>query len=514
MIVRHKMLLLALVLVLVAGCGSGPDVQTATVPAASSTPLPATVTPLPPAATPTSTLSPTPTRDPALVQQEALFQASLQYLADDDAGANAVARSLQFAPGGTAKAMCGPLAFAILRDAGLVSKYTDLRDYWLLNPREDGGLLERTFPRTYFEWLKVEKRIDAVDYRQFPLLPGDVLYLYQGFIGEEYFEHVMVVTRVDADGRAYTVTNNYTDDGFVIQEYMIYDPANPGEGIFYEWTDPANTHLGLTGFGGFDLWRPKSLPYYADQGDPALVDAIDTALAAVGGDWYAGIRDVDGKVLYSRRANYRMSEPLAARLPVAMLFFEALEAQNISEVAAYIDSKMFDGSSYRTLLNNMLIHGQAEAQASLIQAITYLGLDVSGALQTWGLQSTYIAQNTTSVEDLLILLGGLYRNDMIPKEGRQIILDIMAGNYLDGPSLGGDPLRETSPGGYAIYNFPVARSINYPLVSQLAILDGQDEVYLVGIFGYQARSAPISFEKQEETMRAILMALWEYLSQE
>ena len=147
-----------------------------------------------------------------LIQQEALVRASLQYLAEDDAEANTVAQSLKFAPGGTAKAMCGPLAFAILRDAGLVSKYIDLRDYWLLNPREDGVLLERTFPRLYFDWVKIEKRINAVDYGQFPLQAGDVLYLYQGFVGEEYFERVLVVTRVDGDGRAYTVTNNYTDD--------------------------------------------------------------------------------------------------------------------------------------------------------------------------------------------------------------------------------------------------------------------------------------------------------------
>ena len=38
----------------------------------------------------------------------------------------------------------------------------------------------------------------------------------------------------------------------------------PGEGIFYDWTDPANHQLGLTGFGGMEVWRPISLPYYSD----------------------------------------------------------------------------------------------------------------------------------------------------------------------------------------------------------------------------------------------------------
>jgi len=74
----------------------------------------------------------------------------------------------------------------------------------------------------------------------------------------------LTVTRVDEFGRAYSVTNNFTDAGFVILEYLLYDPSHPGEGIFYEWPDPANRHLGLTGFGGMDVWRPISLPYYSE----------------------------------------------------------------------------------------------------------------------------------------------------------------------------------------------------------------------------------------------------------
>ena len=66
---------------------------------------------------------------------------------------------------------------------------------------------------------------------------------------------MLVVTRVDDNGRAYSVTNHATSDGFVIDEVMLYDPANPGLGKFSEWTNRQNNKIGTTGFGGFELWR-------------------------------------------------------------------------------------------------------------------------------------------------------------------------------------------------------------------------------------------------------------------
>jgi hypothetical protein len=159
--------------------------------------------------------------------------------------------------------MCGPLAISILKDAGIVSKSVDLHDFWLLDPAEDEKLLERVFPAGPFEWLHIDQAIDQVDYTQFPLKAGDLVYIYSGTQGD--YSHVLTVTRLDSQGRAYSVTNNYTADGFVVLEYLLYDPYQPGLGIFYAWPDPANQSLGLTGFGGMDIWRPTSLPYYADS---------------------------------------------------------------------------------------------------------------------------------------------------------------------------------------------------------------------------------------------------------
>jgi len=217
---------------------------------------------------PSSTVLPesTATSDPAEAQRQRLYLASLAYLAGSDAEAWQVAKSLGYAPlGGYPSNMCGPLAISILRDAGLVSQSVDLHDFWLLDPSVDQTLLETTFPRQDFQWLHTDLPINQVDFHQFPLKAGDLVYIYSGYQGD--FSHVLVVTRVDEDGRAYSVTNNYTANGFLIQEYLLYDPADDSAGIFKDWTDSANRSLGLTGFGGMDIWRPLHLPYYAD-GNP------------------------------------------------------------------------------------------------------------------------------------------------------------------------------------------------------------------------------------------------------
>lgn len=238
------------------------DPRNSATPQVNSSPtpsrLPASATPDPSA---TSTLQPA--QDLADAQLQSLYQASLKYLAETEAETWQVAINLGYAPlGGYPSNMCGPLAISILKDAGIVSQSADLHDFWLLNPEEDGSLLESTFPAGSFEWLHTDQPIDRIDYSQFPLRAGDLVYIYSGFQGD--YSHVLAVTRVDAGGRAYSVTNNYTEDGFVVLEYLLYDPAVPGIGIFYEWPDPANRALGLTGFGGMDVWRPVRLPVDTD----------------------------------------------------------------------------------------------------------------------------------------------------------------------------------------------------------------------------------------------------------
>lgn len=225
-------------------------------------PLQASATAVPPATSqPTATASPTPPGALTWDQEARLYETSLRFLADNPQDATVVVRDqidyLQ-SNGEDPSLACGPISAAILRDAGLLPPDTDLHGFWLLDPDLRGSqiVLETYFPKERYEWHQFTTSTVQFDFKAFPLLPGDFLYLYAGNYGGS-FEHMIVVTRVDEAGRAYTVSNLATEEGFVIRELMLYDPQQPGVGQFYDWMNrELNGMLGMTGDGGFDLWRP------------------------------------------------------------------------------------------------------------------------------------------------------------------------------------------------------------------------------------------------------------------
>ncbi len=215
--------------------------------------------------TPT-TPTPTPTTIPrgALKwnQEERLYEASLKFLAENEDDAIIMVRDqIDYLEsiGEHPSLVCGPLSAVILRDAGLLPPEVDLHGFWLLDPRLRPSqiILETYFPPVRFEWYQFDTPTTDFDFETFPLLPGDFIYLYTGINGT--FEHMLTVSRVDEVGRAYTVSNLATGDGFVIRELMLYDPNDPGVGQFYDWMNrEINVWLGMTGDGGFDLWRPMA----------------------------------------------------------------------------------------------------------------------------------------------------------------------------------------------------------------------------------------------------------------
>ncbi len=203
---------------------------------------------------------------PPPIWQARLQAAARAYIADTPAKAQRLARRLRFTRFPSPSNMCGPLTLAILRTAGLVPPTTPLRAFWLLNPRLEEHVIRRVLPPTRFCHSHFSQPLDQFDFRAFPLAPGDVLYLYAG--RWDTFEHVLVVDRVDEQGRAYAVTNlNLAAEGvYVVREVLLYDPQRPGIGQISVWTDREHAaDIGVTGHGGFDLWRPLWRAFAAKQ---------------------------------------------------------------------------------------------------------------------------------------------------------------------------------------------------------------------------------------------------------
>ena len=188
-------------------------------------------------------------------EQIRLYETSLQFTASTFSDARKLGEQINGKGYGSPTLICGPLSISILSAAGLISGGIVPYNFWLLNPDDESARekISTAFPSSQYSDTRIRTRIDQIDWKANPLMPGDFVYLYAG--GGGNFEHMLVVNRVDSAGRAYSVTNYNAGDGFVIQEVMLYDPNNPDIGMFHEWTKRQWQATGSTGYDGLEFWR-------------------------------------------------------------------------------------------------------------------------------------------------------------------------------------------------------------------------------------------------------------------
>lgn len=197
-------------------------------------------------------------------QEELLYQASLKFIAETPEEADLTAKKIDYIAGETETAsnMCGPLTIAILNEVGWFEPQADAHQAWLLCARENREdcfgveILKKVyFPPDEYDYIRVYDSVRDYDFLSNPLQPGDWMYLFTYIHG---YDHMLLVTRVDEKGNAYTVTNVDWGEGFVISEIKLYDTENPEEGLFYELTKIERRRIGMMGTAGFLLVRKNS----------------------------------------------------------------------------------------------------------------------------------------------------------------------------------------------------------------------------------------------------------------
>jgi hypothetical protein len=190
-------------------------------------------------------------------QQISLYEASLSFISPTSEESRQTSLLITGVPYSDASTICGPLTIALLQRAKLIPEELTPYDFFLLDPDlpKDRQLLSTALPKNSYNSIRHRTRLNQFNWSLDPLLPGDFVYIYAGSQGN--FEHILVVNRVDYRGRAYSVTNYNTVEGFVINEVMLYDPVDPTAGIFAQWAKRERQTLGSTGFEGFEVWRRK-----------------------------------------------------------------------------------------------------------------------------------------------------------------------------------------------------------------------------------------------------------------
>jgi hypothetical protein len=465
--------------------------------------------------------TPTPTQLPELYdnsvlseeQRDRLYRASLEYVANTEGEAIRVAQDLQFlGDGGHPATFCGPLSISILRDAGLVDRYTDLYNFWLLNPRESytiENILEKTFPRNKYLWYRTETPINEFDFSEFPLYSGDFLYLYAGPRGT--FEHMVTVSRVDKTGRVYAITAETYNGGYLISEVVLYDPNDPGVGYFYDITNPEYSKtLGMTGFGGFQLWRPTEPIPDPSPEEGAFRSRMDKVFEVYGGEWHVLVKEIDGKVLYALDANEVIHPASVIKVPQAMLFFEALRERDIDQLRLFLVEHGIEGLTYEQLLHDMLVYSDEDATEILLEYIEDY-LRTGDVLEDWGYQYTTIKPRRTTVTEITKLFEELWLGERLTEEENQIILEYLAEySANDDTRLG--VIRGEMPEDSHFYSKRGSLVVGQVIVSESAILEMDDQAFVVSIFGYRGNEeeAP-NYDELEEAIEDAAWVIWGYL---
>lgn len=361
-------------------------------------------------------------------QRQRLVTASYRYLAPDDISATQMAIAIDFVEGPFegASNMCGPLSVRILQDADLLGRWVSRNDFWLLNPRDNLDTLRETFPSELYHWFSYDSPFVDHDFSAQPLMAGDFIYLTAS--PSDTFEHIFVVTRVDSEGRAYTVSNFLTAAGMVIEERLLYDPQEPGIGQVYDWADRSirNT-IGITGSGGYQIWRIKQASQLEfPQEGPArwLRDGLDALMLGSTAAWYAQIEEIGGPLLFQFAPYSDFFPASTIKLPIALATYAWLEEAAASDWETFIRTQGAGGRSYQQLLRAMLVESEEDATEILVEHLGAAALDARW--QAWGLADTRVSPRRSSVRDLRACFLAASRGSWLKRSSQAHLLELLS----------------------------------------------------------------------------------------
>jgi hypothetical protein len=183
------------------------------------------------------------------------------YLANNTRAANKVAERIDWLGAGGnegAATMCGPLAWALMADAGAFPPgvggwSSGPKSYWLAKPSENGRPWSLFEPESYHVY-HFERPLGSFDFGDWPLYAGDFFYTYSRGDG---FDHMVLVTEVDQAGNIYVITNRvweHPEKKFTIERVVFANLYDPAIGVAKnDWH--ADRLNGRTGHAGFDVFR-------------------------------------------------------------------------------------------------------------------------------------------------------------------------------------------------------------------------------------------------------------------
>jgi beta-lactamase class A len=255
---------------------------------------------------------------------------------------------------------------------------------------------------------------------------------------------------------------------------------------------------------------PTTLP------DFFLANQIASILPDYGGDWNIliradGVRDM--AAINADRENHVAS---IIKLPIAMLFFKAIEERGIptSEYGEYLSTRGV-GRTYMQLLTAMLVESEEDATGTMKEIIYDSKIDVDALLQSWGAPHTDLGDRHSTPRDIASLYETLYFGDAITPEGRAIILNLLA-TYTPNDDTRLGILRPSLPQGAEFYNKRGSVTSGRLIIGDSALVawnqNGTRKVYVLVILSYYSDDRSTTDVRLVKGIEAIARLFWDFVS--
>jgi beta-lactamase class A len=246
---------------------------------------------------------------------------------------------------------------------------------------------------------------------------------------------------------------------------------------------------------------------------PQLAEVIDQIITQSGGRWHIVIKEVNGPPFYTLLIEQRINIASVVKVPLAMLFFVALEEKGVTEyeLIEYIQSTGPGGRTFDQLLNAMLVKSEEDATEMLTE---YIGnnLNIPAQLQEWQLHGIDLEARRYTAEGVASLYERLYKGEFVSPTAQRLILGYLS-KYTPNDDGRIGTLRDLIPESYQIYNKRGSLTTPY-VVADSAILENPDgSDYIITIFAYNSEPKT-TYERLDQAIGEIALAFWEYISQE
>ena len=253
-------------------------------------------------------------------------------------------------------------------------------------------------------------------------------------------------------------------------------------------------------------FTPEFSPSPSQSDLPSLDAEIERIIAQSGGTWHIVIKEVDGETLYARDSESRINIASLVKVPLALLFFQVLEANGIPEeqLREYLSATGTGGRTFEQLVRAMLVQSEEDATQILDAYIRQSALNLPAQMRAWGLEMLDLEARRYTAARVADIFERLYLGDFVSPTARAIILEYLSA-YTSNDDLRLGALSAALPDEFVVYNKRGSLLTPY-VVADCAILENPDGPdYILAIFAYQGE-LETTYERLEAAIAEIALA--------